>query len=140
MDQSLTAAITDTLGRPFVWGESDCVLWATDVVRSMSGADLLGNEWRGRWANEADAVALLPRGLGPVAARRLRELGWTQCHVEKADEGDVALVRAIDPRDPSRRIHALAVIARPGWAVARGDGGVRFCPATEIARVWKCPR
>ena len=50
--------IRDTVGQPFVWGHSDCVMWATGAVLAATHSDPMSG-LRGRYDSEQDAHAML---------------------------------------------------------------------------------
>ena len=64
--ERLHALVLERRRMPFAWGENDCCLWAADAVLIQTGQDPAAT-WRGTYATEAEAVALLA-SLGGVRA------------------------------------------------------------------------
>ena len=60
----LAAAVEGARGRPFVWGQHDCALWAFDLRRDLTSGDDVAALWRGRYRT------------GRGAVRVMRRLGW----------------------------------------------------------------
>lgn len=54
-------------GRPFSWGEHDCLTWAADVMARLTETPTPAGDWRGRYRT----------GIG--AGRLLRRLGYESC-------------------------------------------------------------
>jgi hypothetical protein len=48
---------------PFQWGENDCVMFAADAVRAITGVDYAAG-WRGTYSTEEQAADLLKSGGG----------------------------------------------------------------------------
>lgn len=78
---------------PFRWGVHDCVLWAADAVLACTGHDPAA-EWRGRYATEAEADAIIGAagGLAELVAKAQAQRGAWECLVVQAQRGDTALV------------------------------------------------
>lgn len=78
-------------GRPFEWGQSDCVMEIATWLKLACGLDVAG-PWRGKYKNEAEASAILDPLGGLEAAMRAEA---TRVGLEETLDpqfGDVALV------------------------------------------------
>ena len=88
----LAAAVEGARGRPFVWGQHDCALWAFDLRRDLTSSDDVAALWRGRYRTARGAVRVMRR-LGwlslETAGRDL--LGEPLPSVHLAQRGDLVL-------------------------------------------------
>ncbi|WP_439547863.1 DUF6950 family protein [Falsiroseomonas sp.] len=91
--ERLAELVEDRRHAPFRWGGHDCVLWAADAVLACTGQDPAA-EWRGRYATEAEADAIIGTagGLAELVARAQAQRGAGECAVAHAQRGDTALV------------------------------------------------
>lgn len=116
---------------PFVWGLTDCALWAADAVAAVTGHDP-ASDVRGSYHTALQAVRMIRRrgGLFGLAADRL----GLQITASQAWDGDVALLRA----DVCNRSAdgALAVWWR-GVLVAQGAAGLVMVPAAAARAHWR---
>ncbi|WP_426037459.1 DUF6950 family protein [Cypionkella sp. TWP1-2-1b2] len=91
----LAAAVEGARGRPFVWGQHDCALWAFDLRRDLTGDDDMAALWRGRYRTARGAVRLMRR-LGwlslETAGRDL--LGEPLLSLHLAQRGDLVLANS----------------------------------------------
>jgi hypothetical protein len=84
----LDAEVKACLTRPFEWGSHDCALMAADIVKAMTGEDLMA-DMRGKYTNATGARRVIHKlgGLEAAITARLGEpkpLGFAQ-------RGDVVL-------------------------------------------------
>jgi len=88
----LTAFLTDAARRDFVRGRNDCMLFAADWVRTLTGRDPAA-ACRGVYDTEAGANAIISAAGGPeqIIDDNLRPLGWHRVSGDTA-RGDIALV------------------------------------------------
>ncbi|MBL4751451.1 MAG: hypothetical protein JKX71_12875 [Amylibacter sp.] len=117
---------SDQSRRPFVYGASDCALFAAGAVEAMTGTDT-ASDWRGRYTT-------LKGGL-----RVLRQSGHND-HIAAAASfmpdanrprvGDIAVVATEDGS-------SLGVI-QGAWVYVRTMGGIGLVPVSEITRVLRC--
>lgn len=116
--------------RVFAYGTHDCSLFVADWVQVLTGVDP-AEQFRGRYASEAEAKALLrpAAGLERLAGRLCRELRWPSVPVAQARRGDVVLLRG--ERGPSLGICV------GGLAVFAGPNGLVFRPIKECRRAWR---
>lgn len=55
---NLSKYLADVSGKPFQWGEHDCILHAANAVKAMTGIDLAG-AFRGTYSNEQEAYKIV---------------------------------------------------------------------------------
>ncbi len=83
MAARLTVFVREAMRREFIWGERDCILFCTDWVKVVTGADP-AKRWRGRYHSEAEAQEIIDRFGG------LSEL---------CDEGYAGILERCEPED-----------------------------------------
>lgn len=92
-DIALARELEAAAARPFSWGEFDCLVFAGDVCRALTGRDPAAG-WRGRYRTPGGAVRLLrARHGGDLEAAVTAALGLPMANRLMAKRGDVALVR-----------------------------------------------
>jgi hypothetical protein len=84
----LDAEIRACLTRPFSWGEHDCALMAADIVKAMTGEDLMA-DLRGKYTNATGARRVIHK-LGGLDVAVTERLG-NAISVPFAQRGDVVL-------------------------------------------------
>lgn len=108
----LSAYLSAAAGKRFRWGSHDCMLFAADWAIARTGVDPAA-AWRGTYATEAAARAIIDRFGGPLRFMRahLHETGWRKtAHPARGDIGlvssrtrtDLAPVAAICVREAGR--------------------------------------
>lgn len=122
----LGALVSQRLPQPFAWGSNDCILFAADAVLACTGVDLAA-DMRGRYATEADALALLAQHGGPVALAVAR-LGRV-VPVDLAQPGDIGVASIAHQ-------HRLAVCGG-GHFLAPGPAGLVSIPHAQVLRAWR---
>jgi hypothetical protein len=109
----------------FVWGTTDCCLFAADAVEAMTGTDYVA-DYRGTYTDAKGALRLIndAGGLSAFVPKSFEEVepGYAQ-------RGDVVLLE-IDDRN-SLGIHLGAVIA------GQGEAGIVFVPTALAQRAWR---
>lgn len=117
--ERLHAFIESRRGKPFVWGENDCALFAADAVIAMTGVDMAA-DLRG-YKTERGALNRIKKagGMPGFAA------GLTQKKPAFAGRGDIVLV-ALESRD------TFGVVAGNGSYCGPGANGLEFRPMTEV--------
>jgi hypothetical protein len=109
----------------FVWGATDCCLFAADAVQSMTGVDYVA-DYRGTYSDAKGALRLISEagGLPAFVPDSFEEVdpGFAQ-------RGDVVLLD-IEGRN-SLGIHLGHVIA------GQGEAGVAFVPPALAMRAWR---
>lgn len=95
-EKRLAEFIAARMDDPFVWGVSDCCLFACDAIKAMRGDDPAA--WfRGRYDDMRGAAAALREfseggGLEDVAERIAREQGFDEISPAFAQRGDCLLI------------------------------------------------
>jgi len=114
--------IENSLGRPFCLGIDDCATWASDLIKDLTGDDLLskGPPVVGEKESKRAIVHV---------ARACRKAEWVLCQPGDAPAGAVGLVRLPES-------HAIVVANGHGWYIGKTDRGVGFHSANEV--FWSC--
>lgn len=136
-DATLYRLACQHAARPFAWGRSDCLLWALEVVRVLSGRDLAA-DLRGHYASALQARRLLHRLAGAQGLHGLlaARLGPPLPQGTPPQPGDVLLLGADACTGDAQDIGAAAVAWR-GGALAQGGGGLRWLPAPQPRAAWR---
>jgi hypothetical protein len=74
---------------PFAWGRNDCALWSADWVTRATGEDF-ASRWRGRYASEAELMALL-ESMGLTQPGEIADEALQGIEVAFAQRGDIVL-------------------------------------------------
>ena len=76
--------------RPFSWGQHDCLTFACDCVRALTGSDPMA-DWRGQYNSRAKAHRILSEGGGPfeMIDRHMVDCGGQKAPSLHAKRGDV---------------------------------------------------
>lgn len=129
--------ITDRIDSPFIWGTNDCCLFAADIIKAMTGADI-ASEWRGAYSSEADLSNLLTsRGFDSFPALiDSIVLTWNipSIALRFAQRGDAIMFESsLGP--------TLGILA-DYRVVSIGLDGITFIPLTKIysdatAKAWR---
>lgn len=120
MDGLVSDYLRRTAPLPFVWGETDCVLWAASLWAEATGSDPAAS-LRGSYSTRREAAAIMARAGG------LR-----------------ALARSLMPAAPRLGIvgiarlgrHEIACIVAGGRAVMKRDRGIRMPADARLVEVW----
>jgi len=126
----LSDFIQDQHGKPFIWGERDCMIFAADAVWHLTGFDPAWN-LRGTYETEDEANAII-HGAGGPANLCTRQIGLNASDARGlAKRGDVAMLR-MDGRD------VFGVVDDSGKRVACLDpiSGIVRLPMRAVALVW----
>lgn len=122
-EKRLVAVTEAHLVTPLVWGKSDCLLTASDVVSAVLGTDP-AVDIRGRYKTRIGAYRLIKKygfaNLGEVLANRFEEIGPAM-----AMRGDLGLYQS-----------TVGYFCEYGFAV-KGEDGLRFLPRTMTERAFK---
>lgn len=128
------AAATDrarraAVGRPFVWGKDDCVLFHANVERAVTGRDP-AKKWRGRYRTPRGAHRILGKGGLPAALRRLsRSYGSRKIDPAKARVGDIGLIRV------AWAYAVVRLVRRNEW-IGRTPSGYSVVPTSMVKFAW----
>jgi hypothetical protein len=121
--ERLEALLREWQGLPFIWGQTDCVCFASAVVRSLTGRiPALGPEIYHGPATAREK--LQKRGFANLAEAVSAELGLPQPPI-RLQRGDLVMVR-----------HGLGVLLGAKAAVRARKSGLLFVPLTEITQGW----
>jgi len=118
--------------QPWAWGRHDCCTFAGDWVRAAKGRDPMAR-WRGNYATEAEAEALIQAAGGLVA---LWDVGCRDAGMRVATDpvqGDVGVI-AVVGRDGPADVGAIHV--GPRWALLT-PAGVGVLHPVKVKRAWR---
>lgn len=128
-EQALVTSTASKLRTVWAWGEHDCIIFAADCIKAMTGQDL-AEEFRGQYDNEAEAWALLGsigyEDLGALVSSRLPEIKPRDAMrgdvvLMAGEEGDFVAIcdglTAVGPRAPRGINHNPMTAAKRAWRV-----------------------
>jgi hypothetical protein len=119
-------------GRPFAWGDADCVTLVANWVRERRGIDPLA-PWRGGYSSDDEAEEHIRQyggGLMRSVSMALRQAGLMP--TDQPQPSDVAMIAL----DNTQR--ACAIRTPKGWIVRLRDGLSLFPPAQiRLLRAWR---
>lgn len=124
----LVGFLREVARRPFIWGQTDCILTGADWVRAVEGWDP-AEGYRGAYADEDEAKALLTASGGLAAMIQGRMRRETIAHPRAGDVG-VVVVRGLNGRS---EVTAICTGAR--WA-AKSPGGL-WIGRAECVAAWR---
>ena len=131
----LSAFLRSQADLPFAWGRTDCTSTAEGWVRLATGrAPIAAMGWS--FASETEALAILPRRGGLLAAMCLAMGRSGFSRTRQASVGDVGLVV------PARTERACAAILNEaGWVSRDADGFILVPRDGRVLRAWRiaCP-
>jgi hypothetical protein len=123
--------------QPFAWGSNDCALFAADAVNAITGTDL-GADFRGKYATQAEAEALMQTICGSADALALgtylcKQAGFAlRPSVNFAQRGDVIVLKNSDGS------HSLGIVGLNGvHALFVTEGGLRRIRVRNCVSAWK---
>lgn len=118
---------------PFVWGRSDCAIFAFDAVLALTGHDVVA-DLRNTYSSAWGALRLLARhgGLAGLASARL---GPDSAPLP----GTVALLRPGWVQADEPATGALGVVITPNIVVAQGATGLVGVPVAAVQQAWQLP-
>jgi hypothetical protein len=126
----LNAYLARVWFRPFAYGAHDCALFAAGAVEAMTGVDPAA-AYRGRYATQADGMALLlveGGAMSPIAHARML---FDQVEPAFAQTGDLAAVETPEGR-------ALGVV-RGAVVYLAGRDGLVTLPVTRARHAFRVP-
>lgn len=100
MAKGLTVGLAEFLSaaaaRGFCWGTHDCMLFAADWARELTGADP-AVAWRGSYDSQSGALAILTAEGGHISimAQGLQPHGWRRVATEETEPGDIVLAEPV---------------------------------------------
>lgn len=124
MSESLGGYIQRTIEARWEWGVCDCTMWVADWVVSQTGIDP-ASALRGTYASEAEADALVARGLAAVVDGQ-----GVLSRTDAPAPGDVGVIH-VGGRE------VAAIMSADGWVFRQPDsvGSIR----TEPLAAWALP-
>lgn len=126
--ERLAQFFAERQAQPFAWGVQDCVSLAADAAVALTGLDPL-TEYRGRYASEAEAEALMgDDDLQAFVARLMAEFGAPECPVNFAQRGDWAMVQVGN--------QLVTGVVMGGRVAAPGARGVAYVPIKRAICAW----
>jgi hypothetical protein len=98
--QLIASFLSQAAARGFAWGEHDCMLFAADWAKMLTGADP-AKGWRGTYRNAWEANRIVEAAGGAQAHMHtmLAPLGWHLIDSRQAGTGDILLAHL--PRQES---------------------------------------
>lgn len=132
-EKRLAATVEQYRRAPFAWGTSDCVIFAADCAKALTGADP-AVDYRGKYSDAAGAVAIVKsfggENVGDAAGHFFEAHPTAHAHARR---GDIAMVAAPTPEDP---LGALGVILGNIVAVY-GPKGLHFVSRKMVIRSFR---
>lgn len=117
--------------RPFVWGQSDCMLEVADWLDHACGLDA-ASRWRGTYSDEAGAIAAMGGDIGTAMRQEAARLGLSEA--AEPLPGDVALVTLPGQEKP------LGAILMPSgrWRM-KTLSGILLTKDVTVIVAWSLP-
>lgn len=122
----------------FAWGTFDCALAVCDGIQAIAGIDP-GAAYRGKYATQPEAMAIIGGNLGTFAAGVCQAQGFPEYLGKDGKErptfahrGDVALIQA---RDPGLALGTVDLTGRFAWCAS--ERGFIRVPMKFWLRAWK---
>lgn len=122
---------------PFVWGKSDCALFAADGVEAITGVDIAA-DFRGKYADEAGAAEAIKSIAGgetiaDAAAWCAAKHGLVEwAHPLCAQRGDLVVYV-----DPETKLPVSGLVHLSGrHIVAQGPNGLMRISISLVKRAW----
>lgn len=125
-EQRLYAVTVEAIGKPHAWGTHDCVTFAADCVRELTGEDLMEG-LRGTYDGPVGAAGVL-RGLGVESVGDLAALYLPEVAPSEARRGDIVLAK-----EP----HEFLAVCVGRTAVGPSVGGMIHVPMAQAVRAFR---
>ncbi|MFC0280314.1 DUF6950 family protein [Falsigemmobacter intermedius] len=115
-------------GRPFSWGQHDCLTWAADVFAALTETPSLADDWRSTYHTPKQALRVIKRraGVTNYGDAVSAHLGAPLPSVLFAQRGDLV-------EGPGGKI-GVCVGADAAFA---GEAGLHRIPLNECLRAWR---
>ena len=125
-EQKLYAATVEAMGKPHAWGHHDCVTFAADIVRALTGGSLR-DDLRGTYDSPIGALRVIKAqgadGVGDLVALYLPEVAPSM-----ARRGDIIL--AGEP-------HEFLAVCVGRTAVGPSASGMIHVPMSQAVRAFQ---
>jgi len=119
--------------KPFVWGKHDCVIFAADAVKAMTGHDL-AKSYRGLYTNQFEAYEIIVRadGLEKITDKECKTYGFSKRdHPMKAQRGDLVMLF-------TKLGDTMGIVSENGKDIYVADQiGYRKLPFKDIKAAWQ---
>lgn len=132
MAQALNAFLSAAVRRPFARGDHDCIMFAADWARELTGRDPAA-AWRSAYASRGQASAILAQGGGleVMVGKVLEAQGWVRVREPRA--GNIGIVAAPTQEQPQGgRVVGVCAGRHGSWALVTARG-LYIGPAPHIA-------
>jgi len=133
--ERLAACIEAAHDVPFAWGSHDCVLWACDVVKELTGTDP-AERFRGQCDSAFSAIRLVqeihPDGFEAMIRMLAAEQGYSEIPPAFAQRGDLVLC----PSGLESWPHALGICIGI-HAMMTGISGLVRVSMTAVVAAWR---
>ena len=132
----LIAEIEAARERPFSFGRHDCCIFAANIVRAMTGVDLM--KGLRRYRSAASAARIMRRAgherLVAMITSVMREHGCTSVRPSLARRGDVVMAKVSIDGGATEWAAGICV----GREAVFASDGLVFLTMSEIERAWRC--
>ena len=122
--QLLMRWASSQVGRPFVWGETNCVALALAAIDAQSSTALLA-KYRHNMSSEVRALAWSRSNDIYTLAGKMLDEGMSVIGENYVDDGDILLIQK------GREINAHVYVSGR-YLSSTADGGVRLFAASEL--------
>ncbi len=125
-EQRLYALTVEAIGKPHQWGQHDCVTFAADVVRAITGHDPMG-DLRGTYDSPSSAARVMVKA-GAYSIGDLAGLHLPEITASEARRGDIVL---------SGGAHDFLAVCVGRTAVAPSERGMVHVPMAQAVRAFR---
>jgi hypothetical protein len=126
-EHKLYAETLNAMSKPHAWGQHDCVTFAADIVRTLTSAQLMGDDLRGSYDGPISAARVIKaqgaEGVGDLVALYLPEVAPSI-----ARRGDIIL--ASEPHD-------FLAVCVGRTAVGPSASGMIHVPMAQAVRAFR---
>lgn len=127
--ERLGEKIEQMKGKPFVWGELDCCIFAADMIETITGVDVYA-EFRGKYTTIDGAheqIQATARSLAMAVTKTLKRYGCTRKPVNEAQRGDLVMTEC----------GALGIVSLDGrFVLALTQSGLKEFPMSVAKTAW----
>lgn len=125
-DTRLMECVHAAQDRPFDWGSHDCVTFAADCVRAMTGEDPL--EGLATWADGKGAMRVI-QSLGGIPAALTARFG-EPINPAMARRGDLGMT-------DGEVTGCVVLVCCGDWWVGPGPDGMQRLPLEAVRQAWR---
>ena len=126
------AYLNRNLKRPFEWGKWDCVMFANEFVKQMTGESVLPKQWK--WNNEAEAMqSIIKYGKGKGLAAGVdyaveKQTGICEVNPQYITKGDFGVYKEESE---------LCCVFDNYYAIGVNDEGIVLKKDLDIVKAWR---